>query len=363
MKKMRNNFMNSFNGKKIIVTGHTGFKGSWLSFWLNKLGANVLGISNQVLTHPSFFEACNIKKKINSSILDIRNFKKLQKKILNFKPDYIFHLAAQALVKKSYDQPLLTWESNTLGTINLLETLRNYKKKCTVIIITSDKAYKNLELKRGYKENDILAGTDPYSASKSCADIATQSYIECFFKNSAVRVAIGRAGNVIGGGDWSKDRFIVDCFKSWVKNKPVLIRSPNATRPWQHVLEALSGYLKLAIKLNNNKKLNGQIYNFGPDKKSNYKVIDILKLIKKNWKEVSWIIKKNKKLKETILLKLNSAKAKKRLGWRNVLTINQTVELIIDWYKNYYFTNSKTNNSIINLTNKQIEFYQRKIIK
>ena len=360
---MSNNYMNSFNGKKIIVTGHTGFKGSWLSFWLNKLGANVLGISNQVLTHPSFFEACNIKKKINSSILDIRNFKKLQKKILNFKPDYIFHLAAQALVKKSYDQPLLTWESNTLGTINLLETLRNYKKKCTVIIITSDKAYKNLELKRGYKENDILSGTDPYSASKSCADIATQSYIECFFKDSPVRVAIGRAGNVIGGGDWSKDRFIVDCFKSWVKNKPVLIRSPNATRPWQHVLEALNGYLKLAIKLNNNKKLNGQIYNFGPDKKSNYKVIDILKLIKKNWKEVSWIIKKDNKLKETILLKLNSTKAKKSLGWRNVLTINQTVELIIDWYKNYYFTNSKVKNSIINLTNKQIEFYQRKIIK
>ena len=360
---MSNNYMNSFNGKKIIVTGHTGFKGSWLSFWLNKLGANVLGISNQVLTHPSFFEACNIKKKINSSILDIRNFKKLQKKILNFKPDYIFHLAAQALVKKSYDQPLLTWESNTLGTINLLETLRNYKKKCTVIIITSDKAYKNLELKRGYKENDILSGTDPYSASKACADIAAQSYIECFFKNSPVRVAIGRAGNVIGGGDWSKDRFIVDCFKSWVKNKPVLIRSPNATRPWQHVLEALNGYLKLAIKLNNNKKLNGQIYNFGPDKKSNYKVIDILKLIKKNWKEVSWIIKKDNKLKETILLKLNSTKAKKSLGWRNVLTINQTVELIIDWYKNYYFINSKVKNSIINLTNKQIEFYQRKIIK
>jgi len=353
-----------FRKKKVLVTGHTGFKGSWLSFWLNMMGAKVMGISDQIQTKPSFFKACKIEKHINHTILDVRNFEKLEKKINSFEPDFIFHLAAQALVKRSYEEPLLTWQSNTLGTINLIEVLRKYKKKCTAVIITSDKTYKNLEIKRGYHEDDILAGVDPYSASKSCADIAVQSYVNCFFKKKTkVRIAIARAGNVIGGGDWSDDRFIVDCIKSWMIKKPAIIRNPYATRPWQHVLEALSGYMNLAIKLDNQKKYNGQVFNFGPENKRNFRVIDILNKIKNYWNEVEWIIKKDKNLKETVLLKLNSNKAKKKLNWKNVLSINQTLIMIIDWYKNYYLNSKKNNDKIIRLTMNQIDSYEKKINK
>ena len=360
MNKLKKKFFN----KKIIITGHTGFKGSWLAFWLNLLGAKVVGVSDQIQTKPSFFQACKLQKNIKHNILDIRDYKKLKKKIESVKPDFIFHLAAQALVKRSYEEPLFTWQSNTLGTINLLEVLRKYKKKCTTVIITSDKAYKNLEIKRGYNEDDILAGVDPYSASKSCADIAVQSYVNSFFqKKTKVRIAIARAGNVIGGGDWSDDRFIVDCIKSWMVKKPAIIRSPHATRPWQHVLEALSGYMNLATKLDSQKKYNGQVFNFGPDNKSNFRVIDILNKIKSYWKDVNWIIKKDKNLKETFLLKLNSNKAKQKLNWKNVLSINQNLKMIIDWYKTYYLNSKKNNDKIIKLTINQIKTYEKKINK
>ena len=358
------NLKKVFLKKKIIVTGHTGFKGAWLTFWLSRMGANVMGLSDKIPTKPSFFQACHIEKTINHKIVNMNNYKDLEKKITSFKPDFIFHLAAQALVKKSYEDPYLTWQSNTVGTINLLEILRNYKKKCTAVIITSDKAYKNLEIKRGYKENDILAGTDPYSASKSCADIAIQSYINCYFKKqNKVRIAIARAGNVIGGGDWSKDRFIVDCIKSWIKNKSVKIRNPNATRPWQHVLEALNGYMILAFKLNSQKIYNGQIFNFGPENKSTFKVLDILKKFKFYWNNIKWQVKTDKNLDETVLLKLNSNKAKKLLKWKNLLSIDQTLKMIVDWYKIFYLNNKKKNKEIIKLTINQIQFYEKKIKK
>jgi CDP-glucose 4,6-dehydratase len=358
------NLKNFFFKKKVIITGHTGFKGAWLTFWLNRLGANVMGLSDKIPTKPSFFQACKIEKSIDHKIVDIRNYKELENKITSFKPDLIFHLAAQALVKKSYDEPLITWQSNTMGTINLLEILRKYKKKCSAVIITSDKAYKNLEIKRGYNENDTLAGIDPYSASKSCADIAIQSYISCYFKNNnKVRVAIARAGNVIGGGDWSQNRFIVDCIKSWIVNKPVSIRNPKATRPWQHVLEALNGYMNLAFKLHSQKKYNGQIFNFGPENKSNFKVLDILKKTKNHWNNIRWKVKVNKNLSETTLLKLNSNKAKKLLKWKNVLSIDQTLKMIVDWYKTFYFYNNKKNNKIVKLTINQIIFYENETKK
>ncbi len=232
-------FFKRFKNKKVLVTGHTGFKGSWLTIWLKILGAKVLGISNGVLTNPSIFKITKLEKKIESRKVDIRNLKKVKKIFLSFKPDFVFHLAAQSLVQKSYKSPLETFETNSLGTLNILEALRGIKKKCTVILITSDKSYKNLELKRGYRENDILGGLDPYSASKGSAELIIQSYINSYYKkNNKILIGVARAGNVIGGGDWSVNRLVPDCVKSWSKKKTVLLRNPSSTRPWQHVLEA-----------------------------------------------------------------------------------------------------------------------------
>ena len=211
-----------FKNKKVLITGHTGFKGSWLTLWLNSLDAKILGISKSIPTKPSHFDVLKLSKNIRSKFIDIKHYSKLRKVILNYKPDYIFHLAAQSLVKKSYTDTLNTWNSNLIGTVNLLEVLKDYnKKKVTVVIITSDKSYKNLEIKRGYKEEDLIGGVDPYGASKSSAEIAIKSYVKSFFSSqkSNVSIAVARAGNVIGGGDWSENRLVPDCIRSWSKKR------------------------------------------------------------------------------------------------------------------------------------------------
>ncbi len=339
MKNLKDNFRN----KKIIVTGHTGFKGSWLCLWLISLGAKVIGISKNVPTNPSNFLVNKIDKNMRTIFCDIKNLKSLKKIIINQKPDYIFHLAAQSLVKKSFKDPILTWQSNLIGTVNVLESLKFLKKKCVSVFITSDKSYKNLEIKRGYNENDTLGGDDPYSASKGAAEFAIQSYIKSFFnkKNNKIFLAVARAGNVIGGGDWSEDRLVPDCIKSWSKNKMAIIRSPNSTRPWQHVLEAISGYLYLAMRLNKNIKLHGEAFNFGPSNLNNYKVIQLLTQFNKIWKNAKWKIVKDKKFKESKLLKLNCNKAKKKLNWKSTLSFKETIFYTADWYKNYYAGNKK----------------------
>ena len=272
---------NIFKNKKVLITGHTGFKGSWLSLWMHKYGANILGVSNDIPTKPSHFALTGLEKKIKSKKVDIRNYRKIREIVTKFKPDFIFHLAAQAIVKKSYANPYYTWQTNLNGTINILESLRNVKKTI-VILVTSDKVYKNLEINKGYKENDLLGGVDPYGASKSATEVAIKSYIKSFFntKDNKVLISIARAGNVIGGGDWSDNRLIPDCIRAWQKGKKVLIRNLNSTRPWQHVLEVLSGYIRLAYVLNKNRKLHGEAFNFGPNSK-NYKVVEILKRMKK----------------------------------------------------------------------------------
>ena len=333
-------FSNIFNGKKVIVTGHTGFKGSWLSLWLNILGAKVIGLSINIPSNPSHFKAIKLQNKIKHIKIDIRNLKILKRIFKKYQPDYVFHLAAQSLVKKSHYDPIYTWTTNTVGTLNILESLRCLKKKCMAVIITSDKSYKNLEIKRGYKEDDILGGKDPYSASKASAELAIQSHISSFFplKKTKVLIGIARAGNVIGGGDWSENRLIPDCVKSWSKNKKVLLRNPNSTRPWQHVLEAVGGYLKLASNLKKNKKLHGEVFNFGPDHTQNYKVLFVVKLMRKYWNKVSWrVADKNKNsFYESGLLKLNVNKAKIKLQWKSILTLNETINMVTEWYKNYY---------------------------
>ena len=291
------NLKSVFKDKTVIVTGHTGFKGSWLTLWLKKFDAKVIGISNSVPSRPSHFETLKLKKQIIHKKIDIRNLKSVKKIFKKYKPDFVFHLAAQALVKKSYSDPTFTWQTNTLGTLNVLESLRELKRSCIAVLITSDKSYKNLEIKRGYHEKDILGGKDPYSASKASAELVIQSHLSSFFPSYKTKVLIGvaRAGNVIGGGDWSENRLIPDCVKSWSKDKKVLIRNPQSTRPWQHVLEATWGYFVLAAKLKQNKQLHGEAFNFGPNTR-NYKVISLVQLIEKYWKGINWkVIKKSKK--------------------------------------------------------------------
>jgi CDP-glucose 4,6-dehydratase len=348
---------NLFKNKKIIITGHTGFKGSWLTLWLSRLGADILGLSIDVPTSPSHFKLLNLSK-IRSKKLDISNFKLLNNEIKKFKPDFIFHLAAQAIVKKSYLNPIETFNTNVMGTVNLLQSLRENKKETISIIITSDKTYKNVEIKKGYKENDTLGGEDPYGASKSAADIAVNCYVKSFFnkKDNKNLIAVARAGNVIGGGDWSEGRLMPDCMKSWLYKKTVNIRNPNATRPWQHVLDVVNGYLSLAACLKKNKKLHGEAFNFGPNMNKNYKVIDILKKSKKNWPSIKWKIQNTNKFKENYLLNLNNSKARKIIKWKPVLDVNNTINLTIDWYKNY---SSKNKNSIKNKSLKQIKDFEK----
>jgi len=355
------NFKNFFKNKTVIVTGHTGFKGSWLTLWMVNLGAKVVGISDKEISKPSHFDILKLKKKIIHKKVDVRDLRSLKKIFVNYKPDYVFHLAAQALVKKSFMQPNFTWETNTIGTLNVLESLRHIKKKCITIMVTSDKVYKNTETNKGYKEDDIIGGKDPYSASKSSAELVIKSYIDSFFssKNNKVLIAIARAGNVIGGGDWSADRVIPDCIKSWSKNKRAVIRNPKSTRPWQHVLEAIWGYIFLAINLNLKKNLHGEAFNFGPKKENNFKVIELIKLMEISWPGIRWQTTRKKKFFfEANLLRLNIRKAESILKWRPILDFTETIKMTTIWYKLFY---SKKIKKIISID--QINFYRKLLQK
>ena len=350
-----NTFFKEFKGKKIVITGHTGFKGSWLSLWLNYLGAKVYGISNNFKTNQTNFNNFKMKKNIKNFDIDIRNFEKLNKVIKKIKPDFIFHFAAQSLVGASYKKPLYNFETNFNGTLNLLEVLRLSNFKCVSILITSDKSYRNFEIKRGYVEDDILGGDDPYSASKGSAELVINSYFRSFLKNKRkLRIAVCRAGNVIGGGDWSNDRLIPDLMRSIFKNKKVKLRNQNSTRPWQHVLDVLNGYLTLAVRLKKNKKFNGQAFNFGPPINSNFRVLDVVREIKKNWKILEWEFSK-RTYHESTLLKLNSNKSLKSLKWKNKLTFKEVIKLVTDWYKCSY---EKKN--IYNFSINQIKYFEKK---
>ena len=347
-------FNNFYRNKKILVTGHTGFKGSWLCLWLSLMGAKIYGISD----NKSALFNLIVDKKVKSSFIDIRNLNKLKKRINQIKPDIIFHLAAQALVGESYKDPIKTWTTNLIGTINLLEAIRNFKKKCTVIIITSDKAYKNIEQKKGYIETDILHGSDPYSASKSCADIAVQSYVNTVINNQNIKFGIARAGNVIGGGDFSNDRIIPDFVKS-IENRTYLkIRNKSSTRPWQHVLEPLGGYLIFAIKMSAIKKNKIEILNFGPKKINNYSVGDVINTLVKILPYNKIQTNVQKKFKESKLLKLNSNKATKFLKWKPTLNFKETISLTGLWYKFYLSRNNSSD--IRNFTIQQINQYYKK---
>ena len=354
-------FNNTYTGKTVIVTGHTGFKGSWLSSWLHVLGANVIGISADVPTTPSNFNASSISDFVSDYRVDIRDVNAIGDIIKSHQPDFIFHLAAQALVRPSYESPIETFSVNALGPVSVLEALRSakVKKLVSVVIITSDKAYDNVEWKWGYRETDSLGGKDPYSASKGMAELAIRSYVNSFLDKSLeyVRVGITRAGNVIGGGDWAVDRIVPDCIKAWSNNEIVSIRNPEATRPWQHVLEPLSGYLLLGSELTNHMSLHGEAYNFGPDAKQNFSVKHLIEEMAGYWEKVRWEdVSKNKEiLHEAGLLKLNCDKALFDLNWQPTLGFEDTIRLTVEWYKQFY---QDTNDSMYDFTVKQINQYQ-----
>ena len=328
---------NFYKNKKVLITGHTGFKGTWLTLWLYLWGAKIIGVSNNFYSKPSHFKLLKLKNKIKHLNLDISKTDMLNKIIKKNNPDIVFHLAGQSMVKKSFLKPLETWKTNSLGTLNILESIRKNNKKCILIIITSDKSYKNLEINRGYKETDLIGGEDPYSASKSSAELVIQSYFKSFLnKQKKIKLAVARAGNVIGGGDWTDNRLIPDAIKAWILNKTLKVRNPFSTRPWQHVLDVLHGYLILGYFLSKKKKLNGEVFNFGPNHKKNYKVLEVLKIVRKFWPEIKWKISKNYQFHESKLLKLNSNKALKTLGWKTHLNLDSSLNFTVDWYRKFY---------------------------
>lgn len=354
-------FKNIYKNKRVLITGHTGFKGSWLTMWLLKLGANIIGISKNIPTSPSLFEILNLENKIIHYFEDIKNLDKIIKILEKEKPEILFHLAAQSIVSKSYEHPIETITTNTLGTANILEAIRRLNKKIIVVIITSDKVYDNVEWIWGYREIDKLGGKDVYSGSKGAAELIIRAYYHSFFKdNSKIRIAIGRAGNVIGGGDFAENRIVVDCMKAWSVGKKVEIRNPNSTRPWQHVLEPLSGYLHLASILYQNKKINGEAFNFGPIGDQNKTVKELILDLAKIWKiKEPYKVIKNNKFHEAKLLKLNCDKALYFLNWKPNLNYKETCRLTGEWYYHYY----KKDINIIEFTKKQIEYYENIAVK
>ncbi len=351
-----------FENKKILITGHTGFKGSWLSLWMKILGAKVYGISLSVPTTPSHFNLLNLDLEEDIR-MNICESNKLFEIISEIKPDYVFHLAAQPLVSISYQNPLETYQTNVLGTTNLLESLRKLKNECIAVIITSDKSYDNIETRRGYHEEDRLGGADPYSGSKGAAELVIKSYTKSFFQNDNVKIGVGRAGNVIGGGDWAQNRIIPDAVKSIVNKSKLIIRSPNATRPWQHVLEPLSGYISLAIDLKNSKKNNGEAFNFGPSFNSDFTVNDVLIELRKKLLKLNWDVEQTEGFKESNLLKLDCKKALELLNWRSTMNFEQTIRFTSDWYLEYFNNNTNIKDVSINQIFQYFELAKSKKIK
>ena len=352
-------FSNIYSGKKVLITGHTGFKGSWLCMWLLKLGAEVVGVSKDVPTKPSMFEELILAEKIKHIDSDIRDLTSVSEIILIEQPDFIFHLAAQAIVSTSYTNPVDTMSTNVMGTLNILEALRTFEHECIAVLITSDKCYDNVEWVWGYRETDALGGKDIYSGSKGAAELVIKSYMNSFFQDDhPVKLVIGRAGNVIGGGDWAQDRIVVDCMRSWSAGDSVKIRSPQATRPWQHVLEPLSGYLALGQAVSEQSQLHGNAFNFGPRAEQNHTVVNLLDDLSQYWgfadSNEAYQVTENIPFHEAGLLKLNCDKALFYLKWESNLVYDETIKFVGDWYTAFY----REQVDMYALTLNQIENYE-----
>lgn len=340
---MISSFKSIYKGKKVLVTGHTGFKGSWLCLWLKELGADVIGYSLSPNTNPSFFKVLNLDQEITSIIGDIRDEKYLTEVMEKYKPEIVFHLAAQPLVRVSYFEPKATYETNVIGTLNVFEAVRKSCSVKAIVNITTDKCYENKEWIYGYREIDPMGGYDPYSSSKGCVELLTNSYRLSFFDNLNISVASVRAGNVIGGGDWAEDRLVPDIARAISKNKEIITRSPNATRPWQHVLEPLSGYLWIGALMLENQNNYSEGWNFGPNDNDVLSVEEVIKKSIKVWGKGDYIVGNcENKLHEANLLKLDISKVKAKLKWRPVYNSDKAIEETIKWYKEFY-VNKKFN--------------------
>lgn len=333
---------NFWKNKKILLTGHTGFKGSWLSLWLQKLGSDVIGFSKDIPTQPSHFKEVNAEDGMESIMGDIRNYRELEVVFQKYEPEIVFHMAAQSIVHKSYEQPVDTYSTNVMGTVNLLEVARKTKTPKIIINITSDKCYRNTNEKKAFVESDPFGGFDPYSSSKGCSELITESFRNSFFKSNgeeddSIGLASVRAGNVIGGGDWSPYRLIPDIIRSIQENQTIKIRNPNSVRHWQHVLDPLHGYLVLAEKLWKNKKEYSSGWNFGPTNDEGRSVSWILEKFSQLWKEKLDVEIENENFNhEANFLMLNSEKAKNELKWESKIELDDSIKLIVEWYKSYF---------------------------
>ncbi len=346
-----------WNNKKVFLTGHTGFKGSWLVLMLNHLGAKVAGYSHDIPTTPSMFELCNLSELLEEDIRDdILNLPKLQAAIERYSPDIVFHLAAQPLVRKSYSDPYETYSTNVMGTLNVLMSVLKCANLKTVVNITTDKCYENREWQKGYIEEDTLGGYDPYSSSKACAEILTASIRRSFYHANNISLCTVRSGNVIGGGDWAEDRIIPDFMRSLVQNKVLHLRNPGAIRPWQHVMEPLCGYIMLAEKSFNNSEYS-EAWNFGPDDKDCKTVLNVIQIVKEKFPAHPGIVAQSdtKQPHEANFLKLDCSKAKKRLGWKPRLSIEEALQLTSEWYFAQF-----QKNDLRRITLSQIEGYLSK---
>jgi CDP-glucose 4,6-dehydratase len=330
-----------WQGKKVLITGHTGFKGSWLSVWLQNQGADLVGYSLPPPTTPSLFSIACVEDGMTSIIGDVRNFEQFQSVIADHRPEIIFHMAAQSLVRHSYDNPVETYATNVMGTVHLLEAVRRTGGVKAIVNITSDKCYENQEWPWGYRENEPMGGFDPYSNSKGCAELVTSAFRNSFFNsedfdNHGVALASARSGNVIGGGDWAKDRLIPDIMRAISAGKPVVVRNPDSIRPWQHVLEPLSGYLLLAQKLWEEGRSFAEAWNFGPNDEDAKPVSWVATSLTRMWgKGASWELDGHKHPHEAHYLKLDCSKAKSRIGWSPTWNLETTLRAIVNWHQEY----------------------------
>jgi CDP-glucose 4,6-dehydratase len=352
---MQHTKLSAYKGKRILVTGHTGFKGSWLTLWLKMLEADVLGYSLEPPTVPNLFSLSGLADQIIHVIGDVRDTGKLNSVVGEFKPEIVFHLAAQPLVRFSYKEPKLTYETNIMGTINLYEALRQVDSVKAIVTITSDKCYENKEWYHGYRECDPMGGYDPYSSSKGCVELITAAYRNSFFNGAGVGLASVRAGNVIGGGDWAEDRLIPDCVRSLAKGKPIEIRNPKAIRPWQHVLEPLSGYLWLgALMLQDRSKYN-EGWNLGPEDDDILNVEEVVQQVIKNWGSGRYVVDSSGQPHEAAILKLDIGKARFKIKWEPVYDVFRAIQETIYWYRLYY--DNAPGEVLESFTRKQIEDY------
>lgn len=352
-----NMMLNIYKNKKVLITGHTGFKGAWLSLWLTLMGAEVFGYSLEPNTNPSLYNVLALKNKINDIFADVRDMAKLSKVFDDFKPEIVFHLAAQPLVRLSYLEPLMTYETNVIGTLNVLECARKTESVLAFVNVTSDKCYENIEANYAYKEDDKLGGYDMYSSSKACSEILTSSYRKSFLvEKNGFALASARAGNVIGGGDWALDRLIPDCVRAIAGGNKIEIRNPNAIRPWQHVLEPLYGYLVLGANLLNFGNKYAESFNFGPNSNGVMTVGQIVQKIVDNWGAGDVVVNKNIDFHEAKLLQLDVRKADLVLNWKPKYNVDEAVFKTVEWYKNFY----DNSNDMFDFTLSQIKEYEQK---